>query len=230
MPETEPKATPARDPRALSTEYHKARKQLMLWAAILFIWELVGIDLDKAKEAGGNAGAIIGAIKSPRAVPWALLILVLYFSFKLRVEWRQCNETRRRVREAKQDYYSAFTVAGAACALYFYQAISRVQLADRLPSGGSGLNELMLLLVVNYTLGVQFLLAVRRWRSTKEHIHWLKTIEFVFAIASVVAATILSKISRLSWPITLSLAGISFVLFSADFFLIRHRPGTLPKN
>jgi len=53
----------------------------MLWSGILFIWELVGIDLEKAKEAGGNAGAIIGAIKSPQAVPWALLILVAYFLF-----------------------------------------------------------------------------------------------------------------------------------------------------
>src|SRR5260221_11931059 len=101
MPEPEIKL--ARHPSPLSTAYHKARKQLMLWAAILFIWELVGIDLDKAKEAGGNAGAIIGAIKSPRAVPWALFILVVYFSFKLRIEWRQCIETRKSVREAKQD-------------------------------------------------------------------------------------------------------------------------------
>lgn len=102
----------------------------MLWAGILFIWELVGIDLDKAKEAGGNAGAIIGALKSPQAVPWALLILVLYFSFKLRVEWRQCNMARRAVFEAKQDYYSAFLVAFGACALYFGQTISRVQFAN----------------------------------------------------------------------------------------------------
>lgn len=74
---------PPRDPQALSIEYHKARKQLMLWAGILFIWELVGIDLEKAKESGGNAGAIISAIKSPQAVPWVLLILVVYFAFKL---------------------------------------------------------------------------------------------------------------------------------------------------
>jgi hypothetical protein len=60
--ESEPKRE-AREPRSLSTEYHKARKQLMFWAAILFIWELVGVDLEKAKEAGGNAGAIIGALK-----------------------------------------------------------------------------------------------------------------------------------------------------------------------
>lgn len=86
---TPPKS--AREPQALSSEYHKARKQLMLWAGILFIWELVGIDLEKAKEAGGNAGAIITAIKSPQAIPWVLLVLVAYFLFKVWIEWNQCH-------------------------------------------------------------------------------------------------------------------------------------------
>src|SRR5215470_10836100 len=99
MPEESlPKAKSARDPQALTSEYHRARKQLMLWAGILFIWELVGIDLEKAKEAGGNAGAIITAIKSPQAVPWALLILVAYFLFKTSIEWFQCSGLRRALR------------------------------------------------------------------------------------------------------------------------------------
>lgn len=88
MPDSEPSPVkPKRDPAALSGEYHKARKQLMLWSAILFIWELVGIDLDKAKDAEGNVGALIKSIKSPQAIPWALLIMVGYFVFKLRI----CN-------------------------------------------------------------------------------------------------------------------------------------------
>ena len=121
---------PSREPQALSSEYHKARKQLMLWAGILFIWELVGIDLEKAREAGGNAGAIIGAIKSPQAVPWVLLVLVLYFVFKMRVEWGQCNKARRDVLESRMDYLSAFVVAGIAGVLYFGQTLSHVQFAN----------------------------------------------------------------------------------------------------
>jgi uncharacterized membrane protein YfcA len=130
MPEEAKSDASTRHPSPLSSEYHKARKQLMLWAGILFVWELVGIDLEKAKEAGGNAGAIIGAIKSPQAVPWALLILVAYFAFKLRIEWRQCSDARRQVREAKQDYYSACLVAVAAWVLYFGQAVSHIQFAN----------------------------------------------------------------------------------------------------
>jgi hypothetical protein len=110
--EQEARPKPIRDPQALSSEYHKARKQLMLWAGILFIWELVGIDLDKAKEAGGNAGAIVGAIKAPQAIPWAFLILIVYFGFKLRIEWGQSNQLRRQMRESRMDYYSAFHRSG----------------------------------------------------------------------------------------------------------------------
>lgn len=134
---TEPAQEPevkrdSREPRALSTEYHKARKQLMLWAAVLFVWELVGIDLEKAKDAGGNTGAIIGALKSPQAVPWALLILVGYFLFKITVEWYQCNFHRRLMRVARIDFLSAWVVALLAYTLYVYQAVSRVQFADLL--------------------------------------------------------------------------------------------------
>src|SRR6185503_16231228 len=99
-------------------------------SAILFIWELVGIDLEKAKEAGGNAGAIISAIKSPQAVPWALIILVAYFLFKTTVEWYQSNPDRRILRVARIDFAAAWFVSLVAYALYFYQAITRVQLAD----------------------------------------------------------------------------------------------------
>ena len=71
----------------MSSEYHKARKQLMLWAGILFIWELIGIDLEKAKDAGGNFGAIIGATKVDdftvrlrTAFPDAMLLRRLFIS------------------------------------------------------------------------------------------------------------------------------------------------------
>lgn len=115
---------------ALSSEYHKAHKQLMLWSTILFIWELVGVNLDKAKDAGGNIGPVVTALKSPQAVPWVLLTLVLYFLFKCSVEWAQCHVERRKVRFARVDFYSAWLVALASIALYAVQAFSRIQLAN----------------------------------------------------------------------------------------------------
>ena len=125
---------PKSEPRALSTEYHKARKQLMLWAGILLIWELVGVDLEKAKDAEGNVGALVKSIKSPQAIPWVLLILVAYLLFKVTVEWYQCSADRRSLRVSRIDFFSAWIVSLVAYVLYVGQAISRVQFADLLQS------------------------------------------------------------------------------------------------
>ena len=129
MSDPNPQRAP-RAPTALSAEYHKAHKQLMLWSGILFIWELVGIDLTKAEEAEGMVGSIVKSIKSPQAVPWALLVLVGYFLFKLIVEWSQCDGARRKMWASKADFISALVVALSAYALYTYQAINQVQFAD----------------------------------------------------------------------------------------------------
>jgi len=46
----QPNPKAARDPQALTPEYHKARKQLMLWAGTLFVWQFIGIDLAVRRE------------------------------------------------------------------------------------------------------------------------------------------------------------------------------------
>jgi hypothetical protein len=136
MPESENEKAPpslpkpALHPKELSSEYHKAHKQLMLWSTILLIWELIGVDLSKAKDAGGNIGPIVTDLKSPQAVPWALTGLVIYFLFKCSVEWAQCHVERRKLRFARVDFISAWIVALAALGLYVGQALSRAQLAN----------------------------------------------------------------------------------------------------
>ena len=204
---------PEREPRALSTEYHKARKQLMLWAGILFIWELVGIDLEKAKEAGGNAGAIIGAIKSPQAVPWTLLILVLYFAFKLRLEWGQCNRARRDVRESKLDYLSAFVVAGAAVVLYIGQTISHIQFANAV-QGSSGLNSLLIgaASVAAVSSFVYFLwerFTIHKTRSRDDLIF----IAFGFLVLMLVGPFMLLRRGRPQWTYLLIGLGIGLLIY-----------------
>jgi phosphatidylglycerophosphate synthase len=194
MPDSEdekaiqPKPTP--HPKELSPEYHKAHKQLMLWAAILFVWEFVGIDLDKAKDAEGYAGAVVKSIKSPQAVPWVLLFLVSYFLFKCSTEWAQCHTERRKMRFARVDFVSALIVALAAIALYVGQAISRVQIADVLQSK----SKTVLSLVYGASIGVCLIngaLSFWRFRTLKErgyswHRHrttgfWVGAIAFALA-------------------------------------------------
>jgi hypothetical protein len=131
MPDPEVKSElPKPDPKALTPEYHKARKQVMLWAGILFVWELIGIDLEQVKKAGGYTGALITAIKSPQAVPWVLFILVAYFLFKTTVEWHQCSAARRNLRISQIDFRSAWIISLIAYALYIVQSIIHIQFAD----------------------------------------------------------------------------------------------------
>jgi hypothetical protein len=170
MSETKPEPRKI-DPKALSPEYHKARKQLMLWSAILFIWELVGIDFEKAKEAGGNAGAIIGAIRSPQAVPWALLILVVYFLIKCWIEWAQCHHDRKKVLYARIDFYLAGFVGLLSIALYVGQSIRRIQFANL--GGRDRIVSFVVVIVATIVSGVvgnvafELLRSVGKWVS-----HW----------------------------------------------------------
>jgi len=172
QPKTE---RPKPEPKALTPEYHKARKQLMLWAAILFIWELVGIDLEKAQETGGNAGALIKSIKSPQAVPWVLLILVAYFLFKTTVEWHQCSVARRNLRVSIIDFSSAWIVSLLAYALYIGQTISRVQIANvlKLASGWSSLLGVMGISAPIIAGGIYFAIGgPKEWREDRERLSW----------------------------------------------------------
>lgn len=166
MSESDPKLIEQeRGPAALSSEYHKAHKQVMLWATILLIWELIGVDLSKAKDAGGNIGPIITALKSPQAVPWALTGLIVYFLFKCSVEWAQSDPTRRKMRFARIDFISAWVVSIGAIALYVGQAVGRVQFADLLGSPHTG-KSLLLGLIVGFTFTGGLSVLLKR-RSTK---------------------------------------------------------------
>ena len=115
----------------LSDQYHKTRRQLMLWSGILFAWELIGIDLEKLKDVGGNAGAAITAIKSPQAIPWVLSILILYFTFRCVIEWNQCDAERRRHAASQIDFLFSFAVAIAAISLYVSQHLFSIRVAEK---------------------------------------------------------------------------------------------------
>jgi hypothetical protein len=123
-------SVPLNEPPALASEYHKARRQLMLWSGILFVWEFIGVDLEKAATAGGNVGAFVSSIKSPQAIPWVILILVGYFMFRLTVEWLQSSPLRRMQKVAQLDFVSCLSVAVVANLLYFYQQLAQVQFAN----------------------------------------------------------------------------------------------------
>jgi len=195
----------------------------MLWAGILFIWELVGIDLEKAKEAGGNAGALIGAIKSPQAVPWTLLVLVLYFAFKMRLEWGQCNQARRSVFESRLDYLSAFVVAGIACVLYFGQTLSHIQFANAV-QGSSKLTSFLVgaggvasVLSCGYFLWERFVIHKTRQRND------LIVIAFCYLIVMLIGPVVLLLRERPIWPHLLLGLGVGLLTYIPFLYFIGKR-------
>lgn len=179
----------------------------MLWAGILFVWELVGVDLNKAVATGGNIGTIVNSIKSPQAVPWALLILVLYFLFKCSIEWAQCHVDRRRVLFARIDFVSAWFLSVAAIALYIGQAISHVQFADLLQDPNKRWPLAFgVVSGIFFVMGI-FLLSVERFRPGFE-----AYVALVLGIAPFILGFIILKVTGIPlrwayWLIGVSLGG-----------------------
>jgi len=91
----------------------------MLWSGILLLWDILGIDLALARSTEGSIGPIITAIKNPAAMPWVLLSLIIYFIFKLIIEWGQCSEYRRANRVSVLDFSAAFAAAAVATLFFF---------------------------------------------------------------------------------------------------------------
>ena len=123
------KATSKRKPPALTSEYHKARRQLVLWSGLLFVWEFIGIDLEAMKTVGGTFGALVQSLKSPRAVPWVLLIVVVYFFYRFVIEWLQFDPKRQIKKAAKIDIMISLGIALISIFLFIVQHLFNVQVA-----------------------------------------------------------------------------------------------------
>ena len=217
MPEEKPSRA---EPKPLSTEYHKARKQVLFWAGILFIWELVGIDLEKAREAGGNAGAIISSVKSPQAIPWVLIILVAYFLFKMTIEWYQCSLNRRVLRPSRIDFWSAWIIPVSAYGLYAFQAARRVQIADVVSSSNDNSSLTLLIYLGCFFNVVLFVRDIVMQRLTVVSIS-------VFAIAfmACTSAIVMSYLGRLGFKTSLLLLFVSsscLILHGTDREIVKY--------
>src|SRR5689334_24889056 len=94
------------DPPHFSSAYHKVHKQYGIFAALLFVWELIGVDVDNSPALKNYV-----ILKSPQAVPWVLVVMVLYFCFRFTVEWHQSSARRRKLAASRIDYRVAHGIA-----------------------------------------------------------------------------------------------------------------------
>jgi hypothetical protein len=105
----------------LSAEYYKARKNYNLFAGLLFLWEFVGIELPN--NPWGNMNI---RFKSPEAAPYVLLFILMFYAFRITIEWQQSDVLRRSFSQSKIDYFFSHFIAIVSLSLFFLQlAIKR---------------------------------------------------------------------------------------------------------
>ena len=99
--------------------YHKARRQLGLYSALLLAWEYIGIKVGDEIETPGFKTKV--AVNNPEVIPVLLFILVLYFTFRITIEWFQCSQSQRENRVTLIDVVVSYLLALVAILVYLYQ-------------------------------------------------------------------------------------------------------------
>ena len=115
----------AEDITEFGEAYQGARKAYGVVSALLISWEFIGIEFGASPVETFNV-----TLKSPQAVPYVLIVLTLYFSFRFTVEWYQSDQRRRTLIVSRVDYAVAHLIGALALMLYAYQAFRNVQIAN----------------------------------------------------------------------------------------------------
>jgi hypothetical protein len=140
----------------LGSAYNHARKAYGVTSALLMAWELIGVELAAAPVENLKL-----TLKSPQAAPYVLIVLIVYFGFRMVIEWYQTDPRRRQMRASKVDFVVAHCIAGASLALYGYQTVTMVQLVNVLPQH-SGMSLVLGMSVGQTTF---FLISPSGWRQ-----------------------------------------------------------------
>lgn len=121
-------------PPEMPSAYHKARRQLSLFSAILIFWEYVGIRVgDKAAEPVTAKLPVADTkirFENPEVIPLVISVIVIYFTFRLTIEWLQIMPRRRRQAASRIDLIVSYSLAVAALLLYVFQKVFSFRLAD----------------------------------------------------------------------------------------------------
>lgn len=110
----------------LSEHFYKSRNSLLLFSGLLIAWELIGISLEEASTSGLKVN-----IKNVDAIPYVILLLVIYFSYRLIVEWFQSDEGRRSLKQSRIDFYISLAIPVLAILLFFIQKIFGVSVFEK---------------------------------------------------------------------------------------------------
>ncbi len=112
-------------PPELSDQYHRARRQFALFSALLLVWALVGVKVEKKPFPQVDIELL-----NPEMVPLILATLVIYFWYRTLVEWFQCNEERRKARPSRVDVAVANVLGMVALVVPIAQRALKFRFGD----------------------------------------------------------------------------------------------------
>ncbi len=128
-----PVATSVSSPPPLSDQYHNARNRYAFLSALLLSWNFLGVQID-IKSLFSNISV---SLPTPDKVPILLTGLVLYFAYRICIEWNQCDGTRRSYMSSQVDFAITHLIGFASILTYgLQQTIPQLgqMIVDRAPT------------------------------------------------------------------------------------------------
>jgi putative effector of murein hydrolase LrgA (UPF0299 family) len=202
--------------------YQKAHKSYLAVSSLLGSWQLIGITVD-TKEKWGIT------LKSPTAIPLILFILVMYFAYKMTIEWKQCDDGRRAHPMAKLDFFVAHILGALAISIATLQYIFQRQVVDivsrDLPLPGSTGLVVAMALMSTFALWVG-VIGVRNKRPGREVIlFFMLFLGMVPLFTSVVARAAVMARERNVWVVLVILSLCCGLAAGREFARMLKREG-----
>jgi DNA-binding CsgD family transcriptional regulator len=112
-----PASTSVSSPPHLSDQYHNARNRYALFSALLLAWNFLGVQID-IKSLFANVSV---SFPTPEKVPILLTGLVLYYAYRICIEWNQCDGIRRSYTSSQVDFAVTHSIGFASILTYGVQ-------------------------------------------------------------------------------------------------------------
>ena len=114
-------------PPQLSEQYHQARKVYVLISGLLLTTVLVGLGLPEDGRVMPYSSIVL---KNPNALPLIFLTLLIYFAYRITIEWNQCDERRRAMKVSRIDFLVAHAIGLLSVGAYLVDQALEVGLGE----------------------------------------------------------------------------------------------------
>jgi hypothetical protein len=208
-----------RHPPEFAEAYMKAHRTYGAVAGLLLAWEVIGIDLSREPLTDLKI-----TFKSPEAAPWVLAALLIYFSFRLTVEWYQTDPTRRRLRASIVDYFAAHAIAAASLIVLLVQRAIQRQLFSFIPFEGTQVAVLAGAFISGSVITRTALIAIRdqgfreldfRTKRTRAQVFVLVAWSVVLSLTMATSSVFYSDVGAMLTALASALGALSFVAISS---------------